>query len=79
MIERKTFAVDGEYSINVVTESMNDGGWAVVASITQHTPTGEKTTDLPVHDERYRSQADAEEAGVAQARTWLERNKPAAA
>ena len=79
MIERKSFAVDDEYSINVVTEQMKDGGWAVVTSIVQQTPTGEKTTDLPVCEERFASEAAAEEAGLRQARDWLDRNMPRAA
>ena len=79
MIERKQFAVDGEYSINVVTEQMKDGTWAVVTSIAQQTPTGEKTTDLPVCEERFGSETAAEEAGLRQAREWLDRNLPRAA
>jgi len=74
MIERKTVPVDEAYSVNVVTERMNDGGWAVVASIMHRTPTGEKVIDLPVRDTRYPSQAEAEEAGVRQARDWIDRN-----
>jgi hypothetical protein len=79
MIERKTVPVDDQYSIEVVTERMNDGGWAVVASIKQRTPTGEKVIDLPVRDTRYRAQAEAEDDGVRQARDWLDRNVPRAA
>jgi hypothetical protein len=79
MIERKTVPVDDECSITIVTEQMRDGGWAVVASVTHQSPTGEKITDLPVGDARYASQADAEQAGVAQARDWIERNMPRAA
>jgi hypothetical protein len=74
MIERKTLPVDDQYSINVVTERMNDGSWAVVAAIEHRTPTGEKVIDLPVRDTRYRDQVEAEDAGVRQARDWLDRN-----
>ena len=74
MIERKTIPVDDQYSIDVVTEQMNDGGWAVVASIKHRTPTGEKVIDLPVRDTRYPGQAEAEDAGVHQARDWIDRN-----
>jgi hypothetical protein len=74
MIERKTIPVDDQYTINVVTERMRDGGWAVVASLTHRTPTGEQVIDLPVRDERYRDQAEAEDAGVRQARDWIDRN-----
>jgi hypothetical protein len=76
MIERKTLPVDDQYSIDIVTEQMNDGGWAVVASITHRTPTGEKILDLPVRDARYASQGEAQEAGAHQARDWIDRNMP---
>jgi hypothetical protein len=79
MIERKTFPVDDEYSINIVTEQMKDGSWAVVTSIIQQTPTGEKATDLPINEERFATEAAAEEAGLRQGREWLERNLPRAA
>ncbi len=79
MIERTTLPVDDQYSINVVTERMNDETWAVVASLAHHSPTGEKIIDLPVRDARYASQAEAQDAGVRQARDWLERNVPHAA
>jgi hypothetical protein len=79
MIERTTLPVDDQYSINVVTERMNDGTWAVVASITHRSPTGEKVIDLPVRDVRFPSQGEAQDAGAGQAREWLERNMPHAA
>jgi hypothetical protein len=79
MVERKTIPVDDQYSINIVTERMNDGSWAVVATIKHVTPTGEKVIDLPVRDTRYREQSEAETAGERQARDWLERNMPRAA
>ena len=74
MIERKTVPVDEAYGINIVTERMPDGGWAVVASITHRTPTGEQVIDLPVRDTRYASQGEAEDAGLRQARDWIDRN-----
>jgi hypothetical protein len=79
MIERKTVPVDDQSSISVVTERMADGSWAYVASITHHSPTGEKIIDLPIRDTRYPTQAEAEQAGVTEARDWLERNMPHAA
>jgi hypothetical protein len=79
MIQRKSIPVNDEYGITVVTEQMNDGTWAVVATITQHTPNGEKVVDLPVGDARFRDQAEAERDGETQARDWLERNLPHAA
>jgi hypothetical protein len=74
MIQRKIIPVDDQNSINVVSEQMNDGRWAVVASITHRTPTGEKVIDLPVRDTRFRDQAEAEDAGLRQARDYLDRN-----
>jgi len=79
MVERKHIPVDAEYSVNVVTEQMADGRWAVVSSIKHESPTGEKIIDLPVRDDRYASQADAEDAGFSQARDWIDRNMPRAA
>jgi hypothetical protein len=79
MIERKTLPVDDETSIAIVTERMGDGTWAVVASVTHRSPTGEQITDLPVRDSRYGSQEEAEQAGVSQGRDWIERNMPHAA
>jgi hypothetical protein len=79
MIERTTLPVNEEYSINIVTERMRDETWAVVASLTHRSPTGEKIIDLPVRETRYPSQAEAQDAGVRQARDWLERNVPHAA
>ena len=79
MVERKHVAIDAEYSVNIVTEQMADGRWAVVASIKHESPTGEQITDLPVRDDRYASQSEAEDAGFSQAREWIERNTPRAA
>ena len=79
MVERKHIPIDAEYSVNIVTEQMADGHWAVVASIKHESPTGEQITDLPVRDDRYASQSEAEDAGFSQAREWIDRNMPRAA
>ena len=65
MIERKHVAVNAECSINVVSEQMADGRWAVVSSIKHESPTGEKIIDLPVRDTRYARQSEAEDAAHA--------------
>ena len=79
MIERKHIPVNAECSINIVSEQMADGSWAVVSSIKHESSTGEKIIDLPVRDTRYASQSEAEDAGFAQAREWIDRNMPRAA
>ena len=79
MVERKHIPVDAECSVNIVTEQMADGTWAVVASVKHLSPTGENITDLPVPDTRHPTQHDAEQAGVSQARDWIDRNVPHAA
>jgi hypothetical protein len=79
MIERKIVPVSADYAIAVVTERMKDGGWAVVASIKHQTPSGEQMIDLPIHDERYADQREAEEVGVRQGRDWLASNVTEAA
>ena len=78
-IERKHIPVEAGCGINIVTEQMADGSWAVVTSIKHESSTGEKIVDLPVRDTRYASQDEAEEAGFTQAREWLDRNLPRAA
>ena len=79
MIQRTTVPVDDESSIAVVTEQMADGGWAVVTSVRHRSPSGEQIIDLPVHDARYSTQAEAEQAGLSQGREWIARNMPRAA
>ena len=79
MIQRKEVPVNDEYSIAIVTEEMTDKTWAVVASIKHRSPTGEQLTDLPIQNDRYATQAAAEQAGLTQARTWLTENVPPAA
>lgn len=79
MVERKHVPVDAECAINIVTEQMADGRWAVVTSVKHESPTGEKIIDMPVRDDRYASQAEAENAGFTQARDWIDHNMPRAA
>ena len=79
MIQRKDVPVNDESTVAVVTEDMADGRWAFVASIKHRSPTGEQTTDLPVLDQRYANQHEAEQAGITQARDWLAHNIPHAA
>jgi hypothetical protein len=79
MIQRTTVPVSDEYGITAVSEQMADGRWAVVASVTHKSPAGEKIIDMPVRDTRYPTQGEAEDAGIRQARDWIERNTPRAA
>ena len=79
MIERKTFSVEGNCQINVTTEQMGDGTWAVVTSVTHRSETSEQVTDLPVPTERFAAKTDAEEYGLRLGREWLAQNRPHAA
>jgi hypothetical protein len=79
MVQRKVIPVDDERRILLTTERLADGSWAVVASIVETTPNGERVVDLPVLDERFSTEADAEASGESQARRWLEQNVPRAA
>ena len=79
MVQRKIIPVDDERGILLTTERLADGAWAVVASIVETTPNGERVVDLPVLDERFSTEADAEAAGESQARRWIEQNVPRAA
>jgi hypothetical protein len=79
MIQRKIVPVDGERRILLTTERLAEGSWAVVASIVETTPNGERVVDLPVIDERFSTEPAAEASGEAQARRWLEQNVARAA
>ena len=79
MVQRKIIPVDGERRILLTTERLADGSWAVVASIVETTPNGERVVDLPVGDERFTTEADAEASGEVQARAWIEQNVARAA
>jgi hypothetical protein len=79
MVQRKTIAVDDERRILLTTERLSEGSWAVVASILETTPNGERVVDLPIIDDRFPTEADAEAAGETQARAWLEKNVSRAA
>lgn len=79
MVQRNIISVDGERRILLTTESLADGAWAVVASIVEATPNGERVVDLPVIDDRFATQAEAEHFGESQARGWIEANVARAA
>ena len=76
MVQRKTFPASGTYGISVATEQMKDGHWAVVATVTDSTPSVQRTIDLPVSAQRFATQAEAEEHGVLMAKEWIEHNIP---
>ena len=79
MVQRKVIPVNDERRILLTTERLADGAWAVVASILETTPNGERVVDLPVGAERFTTEADAEASGEIQARGWIERNVARAA
>ena len=79
MVQRKSIPVSSDRRILLTTERLADGSWAVVASIVETTPNGERVVDLPVGDERFTTEADAEASGEIQARAWIEQNVARAA
>jgi hypothetical protein len=79
MIERKTFPADQNCQIVVTTERMADSTFAVVASVKHLSDRSEKITDLPVPQQRFPSQAEAEAYGVRLGEEWIEKNAPRAA
>jgi hypothetical protein len=79
MVLRKTIPVDPDRRMLLTTERLADGTWAVVASIVETTPGGERIVDLPVIDERFPTQLRAEAFGEEQALGWMRENLPRAA
>lgn len=77
MIERKTFPT--EYAgceITVVTEQLGETAWAAVSTIHHSLDSATRTIDLPVSGRRFETQAAAQDFGLHQATSWLERNMP---
>jgi len=79
MVQRTIIPVGSDRRILLTAERLAEGSWAVVASIVETTPGGERVIDLPVITERFATEADAEASGESQARHWLEQNVPRAA
>ena len=79
MVQRRVITAGDERRILLTAERLADGSWAVVASIVELTPNGERVVDLPVINRRFTSQGDAEEFGESQAWGWLKQNVPRAA
>ena len=76
MIQRKTIPAQGDYSIAVASEQMRDGRWSAVATLQQPTPTGLRNIDLPVSDQRFDTEAEAERFVIELAKAWIDRNEP---
>jgi hypothetical protein len=79
MIRRTSIPAGHDRRILLTAERLAEGSWAVVASIIETTPNGERVIDLPVIDERFPTEAEAEAFGTAQARCWIDENAPQAA
>ena len=76
MVERKRFPAQGDYSIAVAAERMKDGKWSAVTTIQQSTGTGERNIDLPISDERFATEQEAQNFEVSRAQEWIEKNAP---
>lgn len=79
MINRKSVCVDDHREIAITTEQMPDG-WGVVASVKQHLEgDAERVVDLPVPEQTFASEAEAEAFGLAMAQDWMAKNELRAA
>jgi hypothetical protein len=76
MIQRKTIPAQGDYRIAVASEKMRDGRWSAVATLQQSTSTGQRNIDLPVSDQRFDTEAEAERFVVDLAKAWIDQNSP---
>jgi len=76
MIQRKTIPAQGDYRIAVASEKMRDGKWSAVATLQQSTSTGQRNIDLPVSDQRFDTETEAEQFVVELAKAWIDRNAP---
>lgn len=76
IVRKEIPTADPACAIHVTTERLAEGEWGVVAAIKHRSDFGEKTVDLPVPDETFESQADAEDFGARMAIEYLDRNAP---
>jgi hypothetical protein len=76
MIQRKTIPAQGDYSIAVASEKMRDGKWSAVATLQQSTAGGQRNIDLPVSEQRFDTEAEAERFVIDLAKAWIDRNAP---
>jgi hypothetical protein len=75
-MQRKIFPAYGGYNVAVASEQMKDGKWAAVATITHSTGTGQRIIDLPVPNQRFETEEQAEGSAVKTALEWIDRNTP---
>src|SRR5262245_27228564 len=64
MVQRKIFPAHAGYSVAVASERMRDGSWSAVATIMHSTGTGERVIDLPVTEQRFETEEEAERSAV---------------
>jgi hypothetical protein len=76
MVQRKIFPAYGGYNVAVASEQMKDGKWAAVATITHSTGTGQRIIDLPIPNQRFDTEEQAESSIVKMAMEWIDRNAP---
>ena len=76
MIQRKTIPAQGDYSIAVASEKMRDGRWSAVATLQQSTATGMRNIDLPVSEQRFDTEDEAERFVIDLAKAWIDHNEP---
>jgi hypothetical protein len=76
MVQRKIFPAYGGYNVAVASEQMKDGKWAAVATITHSTGTGQRIIDLPIPNQRFDTEEQAERSIVKTAMEWIDRNAP---
>ena len=78
MVQRTSYPAGADCEIVLTFEQMRDG-WAVVASITHHSPRADRVVDLPVPSQRFGTREEAEAFGLRAAHDYLARNTPSAA
>ncbi len=76
MVQRKIFPAYRGYNVAVASEQMKDGKWAAVATITHSTGTGQRIIDLPIPNQRFEMEEEAERSVVKMAMEWIDRNAP---
>jgi hypothetical protein len=75
MVTRETYPTSyKDCSISVVTEQLEGGRWAAVATVARFSGTAQEVTPVPIPDRRFDSMEAARDYALAAGRDWIDRN-----
>ena len=80
MVTRETYPTAyKDWAISVVTEQLQEGSWAAIATVARFSGTAQEVTPVPmtpvpIPDRRFESREAARDHALAAGREWVDRN-----